>query len=140
MGRVYGICFLFRKSYFLTEFDTELKSGMMYSTGPHSHLPVAMPSFRPGVHWKPHPTSHPEDTAKKDCPKEHTCSLEATKPTFGSRMFGVLLLGEPLTRNHRPWPSPIVNICMSYLTTRGPGKERGTNKLPATGIIWERSK
>ena len=29
---------------------------------------------------------------------------------------------------------------MSYLTIEGPGKEHGTNKPPATGRIWERSK
>ena len=34
----------------------------------------------------------------------------------------------------------IVTICMSYLTTGDPGKERGTNKLPPKGRIQERSK
>ena len=40
-------------------------------------------------------------------------------------------------RNH---PGMIVTTCMSYLTTGGPGKERGTNKRPPTGRIRERSK
>ena len=43
-------------------------------------------------------------------------------------------------RNCMPWPGPKVTTCMSYLTTGGPGKERGTNKLPPTGKIRERSK
>ena len=29
---------------------------------------------------------------------------------------------------------------MSYLTTGGPGKERGTNKLPSTRRLWEKPK
>ena len=43
-------------------------------------------------------------------------------------------------QNHLPWPGPTVTTCMSYLTTGGPGKEHGTNKLPPTRRIWERSK
>ena len=43
-------------------------------------------------------------------------------------------------RNHLPWPGKIVATCMSYFTTGGPGKERGTNKLPPMGRIRERSK
>ena len=34
----------------------------------------------------------------------------------------------------------LVTTCLSYLTTGAPGKERGTNKLPLTGRIRERSK
>ena len=37
-------------------------------------------------------------------------------------------------------PGLLVTTCMSYLTTGAPGKERGTNKLPLTGRIQERSK
>ena len=43
-------------------------------------------------------------------------------------------------QNRLPWPGMIVATCMSYLTTGGPGKEHGTNKLPPTGRIRERSK
>ena len=42
--------------------------------------------------------------------------------------------------NLLPWPGTTVTMCMSYLTTGGPGKEQGTNKLPPTGRIQERSK
>ena len=42
--------------------------------------------------------------------------------------------------NHLPWPGRIVTSCLSYLTTGGPGKQRGTNRLPPTGSIQERSK
>ena len=45
-----------------------------------------------------------------------------------------------IDRNHPPWPDTIVTPCRSYLTTGGPGKEHGTNKLPPTRRIWERSK
>ena len=43
-------------------------------------------------------------------------------------------------RNYPPWADKIVTTCMSYLTTGGLGKKQGTNKLPPTGRIWERSK
>ena len=43
-------------------------------------------------------------------------------------------------QNCPPWPDRIVITCMSYLTTGGPGKECGTNKLLASGGIQERSK
>ena len=43
-------------------------------------------------------------------------------------------------QNHLPWPGTTVISCMSYLTTGSSGKEHGTNKLPPTGRIWERSK
>ena len=38
------------------------------------------------------------------------------------------------------WPDTTVNICISYFTTEGPGKEHRTNKPPPTGRVWERSK
>ena len=38
------------------------------------------------------------------------------------------------------WPGTIVTTYMSYLTTGGPGKEHGTNKLLPTRKFWERSK
>ena len=51
------------------------------------------------------------------------------------------MLGEALTETARPGQMvTIVTICMSYLTTGGPGKERGTDKLPPTRRIRERSK
>ena len=35
------------------------------------------------------------------------------------------------TDRHRPhWPGKIESLCMSYLKTGGPGKQRGTHKLP----------
>ena len=34
----------------------------------------------------------------------------------------------------------MVTTCLSYLTTRGPGKEHRTNRLPSTGRTQERSK
>ena len=43
-------------------------------------------------------------------------------------------------QNNLHWLGTIVTTCMSYLTTGGPGKECGTNKLPPTGRIQERSK
>ena len=42
--------------------------------------------------------------------------------------------------NRPPWPGTRATTCMSYLTTGGPGKELGTNKLPPTRRIQERSK
>lgn len=40
-------------------------------------------------------------------------------------------------RNRPPWPGAAVTICMSYLTTGGPGKERRTNKPSPTRRIWK---
>ena len=42
--------------------------------------------------------------------------------------------------NCPPWPATIVTICMHCFMTGGPDKEHGTNKLPPTGRIQERSK
>ena len=42
--------------------------------------------------------------------------------------------------NCPPWSGKIVTACMSYHTTGGSGKKLGTNKLPPTKRIWERSK
>ena len=39
------------------------------------------------------------------------------------------LLGETMTET-ATWPGKIVAICVSYLTTGGPGKELRTNELP----------
>ena len=52
----------------------------------------------------------------------------------------LLLLGEPLTETTHPGQITIVTTCISYLTTEGPGKGHGTNKLPPTGRIQKRSK
>ena len=43
-------------------------------------------------------------------------------------------------QNYLPWSGTTVITCISYLTTGSSGKECGTNKLPPTGRIWERSK
>ena len=43
-------------------------------------------------------------------------------------------------KNHLPWPGMIVTTCVSYLTTGGAGKEHGTDELPPTERIQERSK
>ena len=48
--------------------------------------------------------------------------------------------GRTADQNCPHWPDRIVTTCMSYLTTGGPGKECGTNKLLASGGIQERSK
>ena len=50
------------------------------------------------------------------------------------------LLGETLTKTTPPGEAKAVTICVSYFTTRDPGKEHGTNKPPATRRIQERSK
>ena len=42
--------------------------------------------------------------------------------------------------NHPPWSGTIINICVNYFTTGGPGKEHGTNKSLPTGKVQERSK
>ena len=42
--------------------------------------------------------------------------------------------------NRPPWPGTIVTICMRGFITGGPDKEQGTNKLPPTERIQERSK
>ena len=42
--------------------------------------------------------------------------------------------------NCPPWPGSLVITRMSCFTTRGPGKEYGTNKPPPTGRVQERSK
>ena len=43
-------------------------------------------------------------------------------------------------QNCSPWRGKIVAACMSLLTTGGPGKKHGTNKLPPSRRIRERSK
>ena len=55
-------------------------------------------------------------------------------------MQGWLCSGKHIDWNRPPWPGTIVTICMSYFMTGGPGKEHGTNKLPPTGRVQERSK
>ena len=42
--------------------------------------------------------------------------------------------------NRSPWPGTRVTMCMSYITTGGPGQGQGTNKLPPTQRVWERIK
>ena len=42
--------------------------------------------------------------------------------------------------NHPPWLGKILATWTSYITVGGFGKEYGTNKLPSTRRIWERSK
>ena len=53
-------------------------------------------------------------------------------------ILGVTVRGTP-DQNHPLWLGLRITTCMSYLTTGGPGKELGTNKLPPTGRIQQRS-
>ena len=46
----------------------------------------------------------------------------------------------PTDWHHPSWPGKTVTTYMSYFTTGVPGKELGTNKLPPTRRIQERSK
>ena len=48
--------------------------------------------------------------------------------------------GKNTAWNHPPWPGTIVTIYVSCFTTGGPDKEHGTNKLPPTRRVPERSK
>ena len=50
------------------------------------------------------------------------------------------MFGEAHWPKSPPWPGTLVTICRSSFMTGGPGKEHGTNKLPPTGRVLERSK
>ena len=56
------------------------------------------------------------------------------KPLF------LVVLGDPADWHHPSWPGKMVTTYMSYFTTGVPGEELGTNKLPRTGRIQDRSK
>ena len=51
-----------------------------------------------------------------------------------------VLLGKRTGWSRPPWPGAIVTICVRCCTTGGPGREHGTNMLPPTGRVWEKSK
>ena len=47
---------------------------------------------------------------------------------------------QPEELGKAPWPKLPALARHHRFTTRGPGKEHGTNKPPPTGKVWERSK
>ena len=88
--------------------------------------------------------SSPTRDRPNPVPLQWKHAVLTTGPSGQSRCSHVLLLQSfcwgNTDRNCPARPGPIVITGMSYLTTGGPGKERGTNKLPPTRRIWEKSK
>ena len=59
-------------------------------------------------------------------------------PNVLSLKFAIPLLGNhSLTETTWPWPGRIITTCTSYLTTGGPNKEHGTDKLLSAKRILE---